>query len=102
MYVVFLKKNPPYGDVMMAGRTRVAFETELRSDGCDANKLAVTEANTFFQVETEAAANALAEHLAIAHPGKEVLVSNVQHIFQTEKPAAAKKKTVSEKGVLPA
>lgn len=102
MYVVFLKKNALYADVIMAGRIRVAFETEHRSDGCDVSKFAVTEANTFFQVETEAHANALAEHLAIAHPGKEVLVSNVQHIFQTEKPAAAKKKTVSEKGVLPA
>jgi len=102
MYVVFLKKNALYADVIMAGRTRVAMETEMRSEGCDVQKYGITETNTFFQVETEAHANALAEHLAIAHPGKEVLVSNVQHIFQTEKPAAAKKKTVSEKGVLPA
>jgi len=102
MYVVFLKKNALYADVIMAGRTRVAMETELRSEGCDVQKYGITETNTFFQVETEAHANALAEYLAISHPGKEVLVSNVQHIFQTEKPAAAKKKTVSEKGVLPA
>ena len=62
---------------------------------------ALTEYRGWYMVETQAAADLLAESLAKEFPGRCIKVSKVTTEYQTEIPKVSKK-TVSERGTLPA
>ena len=61
----------------------------------------LTDYRGWYMVDTQAVADLLAETLAKEFPGKSVKVSKVITEYQSEIPKVSKK-TVSEKGTLPA
>jgi len=101
MYLVYVKRNQPYADSMAVGRHRVRFTIEQKMTPFDVTKDQILEYNNVYEVETEEHANALGELLATKNPTKEVVIAEIKALWQSETPAV-KKKSVSEKGVLPA
>jgi len=61
----------------------------------------LTDYRGWYMVETQAAADLLAESLAKEFPGRCIKVSKVTTEYQSETPKVSKK-TVSERGTLPA
>ena len=101
MFLVYIKRNTPYADTMAIGRLRVRYTVEQKTNAFDITKDQLIEYNNVYEVETEGDANALAEYVATKNPTKEVVIAEIKALWQSETPAV-KKKSVSEKGVLPA
>ena len=101
MFLVYIKRNQAYADSMPIGRHRVRYTIEQKMSAFDVTKDQLLEYNNVYEVETEEHANALGELLATKNPTKEVVIAEIKALWQSETPAV-KKKSVSEKGVLPA
>jgi len=101
MFLVYIKRNTAYADTMPIGRLRVRYTIEQKMNAFDVTKDQMIEYNNVYEVETEEHANALAEYVATKNPTKEVVIAEIKALWQSETPAV-KKKSVSEKGVLPA
>lgn len=101
MYLVYIKRNQEYADTMTIGRHRMRYRTQYKTTEFDITKHSIIEFSSYFEADTEEDANILAEHLAKSNPTKEVVIGKLCASWQSETPAV-RKKTISEKGTLPA
>ena len=104
MYVVSFKPKTPYTDRIIcnneAGRNVNVSISVMRKYSFDVTFDPILESCKLFEVQTEQEAEALGYYLATVSPGSEVAVSKTVAVFQSDKPNI-KKKSVSDKGILP-